>query len=107
MQEGHSISATAPGHEHDLAASAQAVDGEKYLVPRKIGALTRDLFEVAGIGFVQDVDHLIFHGRMLCHAPPFGEQNELLQEQYCIVGATGWFRVKAEGEVRYHKGLQA
>ena len=100
MEEGHGISAPAPGHEHDLAASAQAVDGEKYLVPRKIGALTRDLFEVAGIGFVQDADHLIFRGRILCHAPPFGEQNELLQEQYCIVGATGWSRVKVEGEVR-------
>ena len=62
MQEGHSISAPAPGHEHDLAASAQAVDGEKYLVLRKIGALTRDLFEVADMGSVQDVDHLIFRG---------------------------------------------
>jgi hypothetical protein len=83
------ISAPAPGHEHDLAVSAQAVDGEKHLVPRKIGALTRGLFKIADMGSVQYVDHLIFHGRMLCHAPPFGEQNELLQEQSCIVGATG------------------
>jgi hypothetical protein len=29
---------------------------------------------------------------MLCHAPPFGEQNALLWEQECIVGATGWCR---------------
>ncbi len=52
------------------------------------------------MGSVHDVDHLIFHGRMLCHAPSFGEQNELLQEQYCIVGATGWFHRMEEGEVR-------
>ena len=89
MREGHSISAPAPGHEHELAVSAQVVDGEKHLVPRKVGALPRDLFEVAGMGSVHDVDHLIFHGRMLCHAPPIGEENALLQEQYCIVGATG------------------
>ena len=81
MQEGHCISAPAPGHEHDLPASAQAVDGEKHLVPRKIGALTRDLFEVARACVKHHVDHLIFRGRMLCHAPPFGEQNALLQEQ--------------------------
>ena len=100
MREGHCISAPAPVYEHDLAASAQAVDGEKYLVPRKIGALTRDLFEVAGMGSVHDVDHLIFHGRMLRHAPLFPDQNELLQEQSCIVGATGWCRRMVEGEVR-------
>ena len=81
VQEGHSISAPAPGQEHDLAASAQAVDGEKHLVPRKIGALTHDLFEVARACEKHDVDHLIFYGRMLRHAPPFGEQNALLQEQ--------------------------
>ena len=52
MREGHSINAPAPGHEHDLAASAQTVDGEKHLVPRKIGQLTRDLFEVAGLDSV-------------------------------------------------------
>jgi len=92
VREGHSISALAPGHEHDLAASAHAVDGEKHFVPRNIGACTRDLFEVAGMVSVQHGDHLIFHGRMLCHAPYFGEQNELLQEQECIVGATGWCR---------------
>ena len=78
MREGHSISAPAPGHEYELAASAQAVDGEKHLVPRQVGALPRDLFEVAGMGSVHDVDHLIFYGRMLCHAPPFREQNALL-----------------------------
>jgi hypothetical protein len=73
MWEGQCINAPAPGHEHDLAASAQAVDGQKHLVPRQIGALTRDLFEVTGMGSVHDVDYEIFHGRMLCHAPPFGE----------------------------------
>ena len=81
MQEGHSISAPAPGHEHDLAASAQAVDGEKYLVPRKIEALTRDLFEVARACMKHHVDHLIIRGNFLRHVPPLGEQNELLQKQ--------------------------
>ena len=81
MREGQCIHAPAPGHEYDLAASAQTVDGEKHLVPRQIGTLTRDLFEVAGLGSLQYVDHLSFHGRMLCHVPPFGEQSELLQEQ--------------------------
>ena len=100
MQEGHCISAPAPGHEHDLAASAQAVDGEKHLVPRKIGALTRHHFEVARACVKHHVDHLIIRGRMLCHAPPSGEQNELPQKQSCIVGATGWSRVKAEREAR-------
>jgi len=89
VREGHRIKAPAPGQEHQLAASAQVVDGEKHLVPRQISALMRDLFEVAGMSFVHDVDHLIFHGRMLCHAPPIGEENALLQEQHCIVGATG------------------
>jgi hypothetical protein len=74
LREGHCIHAPAPGHEPDLAASAQAVDGEKHLVPRKTGALTRDLFEVAGMGSVQYVDHLSFYDRMLCHAPPLGNR---------------------------------
>ena len=100
MREGQCIKAPAPGHEHDLAASAQTVDGEKHLVPRKIGALTHDLFEVARARVKHYVDHLIFHGRMLCHAPPIGEENALLQEQHCIVGATGWCRRMVEGEVR-------
>ena len=100
MREGHSISAPAPGHEHELAASAQTVDGEKHLVPRQIGALPRDLFEVARACVKHYVDHLIFHGCMLGHAPPFGEENALLQEQSCIVGATGWCRRMVEGEVR-------
>lgn len=89
VREGHSIKSPATGHELDLAVSAQVVDGEKHLVPRKVGALPRDLFEVAGVDSVHHVDHLIFHGRMLCHAPPIGEENALLQEQHCIVGATG------------------
>jgi hypothetical protein len=44
----------------------------------RIGALTHDVFEIAGLSPVHDVDHLILHGRMLCHAPPFGEQKVLL-----------------------------
>ena len=78
MWEGHSISAPAPGHELELTVSAQTVDGEKHLVPRQIGALPRDLFEVARARVKHDVDHLSVHGRMLCHAPPFGEQNALV-----------------------------
>ena len=81
MREGNSIKAPAPGPEHELAASAQAVDGEKHLVPRKIDALTRDFFEVARACVKHDVDHLIFCDRMLCHAPPIGKENALLQEQ--------------------------
>jgi hypothetical protein len=60
-------------HEHELTASAQAIDGEKHLVPRQIGALPHDLFKVARARVKHDVDHLIFYGRMLCHAPPIGE----------------------------------
>jgi hypothetical protein len=75
MRESYGIKAPTPGHEHDLATSAQAVDSEKYLVPRQIGTLTRDLFEVAGMGSVHDVDHLIFHSRLLCHAP--SSKNEM------------------------------
>ena len=58
--------------------SAQMVDGEKDLVPREIGAATRHVFEVAGLGPLHDVDHLIFYGRMLCHAPLDGERNTVL-----------------------------
>ena len=79
MRESYGIQAPAPGHEHDLAASAHTVDGEKYLVPRQIGALTRDLFKVTGACSVHDVDYLNFHGCRLCHAPPFGVGNELLE----------------------------
>jgi hypothetical protein len=92
MRESYGIKAPAPGDEHDLATSAQAVDSEKYLVPRQIGTSTRDLFEVARACVKHDVDHLIFHGRMLCHAPPFEVQYELLRRRSCIVGAKGWYR---------------
>jgi hypothetical protein len=81
VRKGHGIRAPAPGHEHELAASAQAVDSEKHLVPRQTGALPRDLFEVARAHVKHGVDHLSVHGCMLCHVPPFGEQSELLQEQ--------------------------
>ena len=100
MREGDSINATAPGHEHELAASAQTVDGEKHLVPRKTGALTHDLFEVARARLKHYVDYLIFHDRMLRHVPPFEERNVLLGGESCIVGATGWCRRIVEGEVR-------
>jgi hypothetical protein len=90
MREGHCIHAAALVAEYDFAASAQTVHSEKYLVPCKIRALMRDVFDVAGMGFLQHADHLILDGRMLCHAPPLGEQNALLEEQDCIVGATGW-----------------
>jgi len=79
MRESYGIQAPALGHEQDLAASAQAVDGEKHLVPRQVGALTRDLFKVTGACSVHDVDYLNFHGCRLCHAPPFGVRNELLE----------------------------
>ena len=92
MRESHRIHAPASGHEPDLAASAQPVDGEKYLVPRQTGALTYDLFEVTDMDSAHDVDYLIFYGRVLCHVPPIGKHNALLNEQQCIDGATGWCR---------------
>lgn len=105
MREGHCIHATAPVPEYDFAASTQTVHSEKYLVPCKFRALLRDVFDVADTGFVQHADHLILDGRMLCHAPPLGKQDELLQEE-CIVGATGSWRRIVEGEVRQHRDLQ-
>ena len=70
LQEGHCIQAPAPEHEPDLAASTQAVDGEKHLVPRQIGTLTHDLFEVACVCMMHNVGHLIFQGRLSRHTPP-------------------------------------
>ena len=94
VQEGQGISAPASGHEHDSATSAQAVDGEKHLLPRKIGALTRDPFEIAGTGSVHDVDHVIFRGDLLRHVPPFEERNELLEDNLALSmpqdGFAGW-----------------
>jgi hypothetical protein len=49
------------------------------LVPRQIGALTRDLFEVAHARVKHHVDHLIFRDDLLRHVPPFKERNELLK----------------------------
>jgi hypothetical protein len=65
------------------------VDREKYLVPSQIGALARHLFQVADMGSAHDVDYLIFHSRVLCHVPLPTEQDNLLKEEHCIVGATG------------------
>jgi hypothetical protein len=81
VRESHRIHAPASRHEPNLAASAQSVDGEKYLVPRQTGTLTYDLFEVTDMNSAHDVNHLIFYGQMLCHAPPIGEQNALLKKQ--------------------------
>jgi hypothetical protein len=72
LPEDHGIPAPASIHEPEFAASAQAVDGEKHLVPCQIGAVMRDLIEVTGPGVLHEVDHLIFHGGMLRHAPPLG-----------------------------------
>ena len=81
MWEDHRIHAAASRHEPNLTASAQPVDGEKYLVPRQTGALTYDLFEVTDMDSAHDVDDLIFYGRGLCHAPPIGDQDALLKKQ--------------------------
>jgi len=80
VRESHRIDAPASSHEPNLAAPAQSVDGEKYLVPGQTGALTYDLFEVTDMDSAHDVDDLIFYGRVLCHTPPIGEQNVLLKE---------------------------
>ena len=54
------------------------VNHEKDLVPREVGAATRDVFEVARACVKHYVDHLIFRGDFLRHVPPFGERKELL-----------------------------
>jgi hypothetical protein len=107
LPEDHGVQAPASSDEYEFAPSAQAVDGEKHLVPRQIGAAPRDVFKVAGPGSVHEVKHLIFHGRMVCHRPPFGKQNVLLEVAHCMVGATGWSGMKAEGEVQSHNYLQS
>ena len=76
--EYHNIGASALVREHDLAVSAQMVDGEKHLVPREMRALTRDIFEVAAVDTAHHVDHLIFHNRILDHATTFEERHALL-----------------------------
>jgi hypothetical protein len=73
VRDGQCIHAPTSKPEHDLAASAQAVGGEKHLVPCKSRPLPRDLFEFADIDFMQDVDHLIFRSHMLCHVRPSEE----------------------------------
>ena len=100
VQERQGIPALLRGHEPDLARATQMVNHEKHLVPRQIGALPRDIFEVAGRGSVQDVDHLIFRGDLMRHVPPLEERNALLRGESCIVGATGWCRRMVEGDVR-------
>ncbi len=80
------------------ASSAQAVDGKKYLVPRQIGTLTHNRFAVARVCVTQYFDHLLFHDGLLRHVPSAEERNELLKGLQSITCATGWWRVKAEGE---------
>ena len=107
VQESQGITAPLHEHEPDLARSAQLVNHEKHLVLCEVGALTHDLFQIAGRGSVQDVDHLIFHGARLRHLPPVEEWNALLRGESCIVGATGWCRRMVEEDVRSHRELQA
>ena len=92
LQESHGITTPLCGYKSHLARSAQMVNGKEDLVPRELGAAACQVFEVAGMGPMHNVDHLIFRGRLLCHVPPFGERNALLKKQSCIVGATGWCR---------------
>ena len=70
-QESHGITTPLRGHQPDLACPAQMVNHGKYLVPREVGALARDVFEVAHGCVKYDVDHLIFRGDLLRHMPPF------------------------------------
>ena len=99
-QESQGRTTPLRGHHPDLARSAQTVNCDKDLVPRELGAATPQVFKVARTGAKDHVDHLIFHGDLLCHVPPFEVRNELLRGQYCIVGATGWVRRMVEEEVR-------
>jgi hypothetical protein len=75
VRESHPRRASASRHEPDLAASAQAIDGEKYLVPGQIGALPYPLLKVAHARVMQNVTPLIFDGDRVCHLPPL--KNEM------------------------------
>jgi hypothetical protein len=44
---------------------------------------------------MHNVDHLIFHKCMLCHAPSPWEQNAVLQD-YSIIDGTGWWHQMVE-----------
>ena len=89
MQEREGITAPFREPEPDLPRSAQMVNHEKDLVPREVGAATRDIFEGARVCAKQDVDHLVFCGDLLRHVPPVEEQNALLTGESCIAGAMG------------------
>jgi len=60
-----------------------------------------DLFEIADTGSLDELDHLIFHGWVLCHASPL---MRLLRAKQCMVGATEWF---AGEHLQKHRGLPA
>jgi hypothetical protein len=74
LRKGHGIGAPACGRQGDFAASTQAVDSEKDLVPRQVSASACDVFKVAGLDFSEEIDHMILDDRMLCHAPPLGNE---------------------------------
>jgi len=78
VRKSYPTGAPASRHEPDLGAAAQPVDGEKYLLPREIGGLAPDFFKVTDIGFSHNAGYEIFYGRLLCHALPARDRNELL-----------------------------
>lgn len=78
-QERQGIPAPLRRHKTDPARSTQMVDHEKDLVPREVGALARDVFEVACACVKDHVEHLIFRGDLLLHVPPVKKRNEVLR----------------------------
>jgi hypothetical protein len=89
VQEREGITAPFRGHEPGSPRSAQMVNHEKDLVPREVGAATRDVFKGARAGVKHAVDHLIFCGDFLRHVPPGEKRNALLVGESCIAGAMG------------------
>jgi hypothetical protein len=93
MRKGQGIGATTLGHEQDLAASAQMVDGEKHLVPRESGATPGDLVEVASLSVRQDIDYLIICGDVLRHGLPVRKDCVVNEVKHCpchrLVGGPG------------------
>jgi len=87
MQEREGIMAPFRGHEPGLPRSAQMVNHEKDLVPREVGAATRDVFEGTRACVKHDVDHLILCGDLLCHVRPIEEGNAFPVGESCIAGA--------------------
>lgn len=63
-QERHDITTPLCGDKCHFPGAAQMVHRQKHLVPCKIGTAACQIFEVAGLVPIHDIDDLIFHGRV-------------------------------------------